>query len=150
MLGTQPSQTNVGRTQRIHSNQFDKQNGTILKRQHHGAGMFYVQNAVHRLLPIQKECSAIGLLHDDLKHVQIILLEGQISRMDCMLLPVYGGLFLDKVLLAGLDLNTQGSFLNGLTPLRATVARFFFNFMLWTPPSLNLQFFFNSAMAKST
>ena len=127
-----------------------KQSGTILKRQHHGAGMFYVQNAFHILLPIQKECSAIGLLHDDLKHVQIMLLEGQISRMDCMLLPVYGGLFLDKVLLAGLDLNTQGSFLNGLTPLRATVARFFFNFMLWTPPSLNLQFFFSSAMAKST
>ena len=87
--------------------------------------------------------SAFGLLHDELKHIQIILLEGQISRMDCMLPPVYGGLFLDKVLLAGLDLNTQGSFLNGLTPLRATVARFFFNFMLWTPQTLN-----NSSLAR--
>ncbi len=45
------------------------------------------------------------------------------------------------VLLAGLALKTQGSFVNGLTPLRAAFAGFFFSFMFSTPPSSNLPFF---------
>ena len=34
------------------------------------------------------------------------------------------------ILLAGLDLHTQGSLVNGLTHVRAAVAGFFFNLML--------------------
>merc|ERR1719152_1036812 len=53
------------------------------------------------------------------------------------------------VLLAGLALNTHGSLVNGFTPLRAATAGFFFSFMLRSPPSLNLPFFFNSPAASS-
>ena len=54
-----------------------------------------------------------------------------------------------EVLLAGLALNPQGSLVNGLTYLRAAFACFFFNFVLRTPPRLNLPFFFNSAATNS-
>merc|ERR1719373_883963 len=53
------------------------------------------------------------------------------------------------VLLAGLALNTQGSLVKGFTPLRAATAGFFLSFMLRSPPSLNLPFFFNSPAASS-
>merc|ERR1719373_49034 len=53
------------------------------------------------------------------------------------------------VLLAGLALNTQGSLVKGFTPLRAATAGFFLSFMLRSPPSLNLPFFFNSVAANS-
>merc|ERR1712176_157459 len=48
------------------------------------------------------------------------------------------------VLEAGLALNTHGSLVKGLTPLRAGVAGFFFNFKFKQPPNLKEPFFFNS------
>merc|ERR1740124_1028405 len=53
------------------------------------------------------------------------------------------------VLLAGLALKTQGSLVNGLMPFFAAVAGFFLSFMLSTPPSLNLPFFFSSVAARA-
>merc|ERR1719152_1078215 len=53
------------------------------------------------------------------------------------------------VLLAGLALKTQGSLVNGFTPLRAATAGFFLSFMFKRPPSLNLPFFFNSLAPSS-
>merc|ERR1711879_1097616 len=48
---------------------------------------------------------------------------------------------------AGFALKTQGSLVNGFTPLRAGVAGFFFNFMLSIPASLKEPVFFNSSEA---
>merc|ERR1719183_2407996 len=48
---------------------------------------------------------------------------------------------------AGLALKTHGSLVNGLTPLRAGVAGFFFSFMFSTPPSLKEPVFFSSSAA---
>merc|ERR1719210_3255145 len=48
---------------------------------------------------------------------------------------------------AGLALKTQGSLVNGLTPLRAGVAGFFLSFMFNTPPSLKEPVFFSSSAA---
>merc|ERR1719499_53159 len=42
---------------------------------------------------------------------------------------------------AGFALNTQGSFVNGFTPLRAGFAGVFFNFKFKAPQSLNEPFF---------
>merc|ERR1719198_90691 len=51
------------------------------------------------------------------------------------------------VLEAGLALKTHGSLVKGLTPLRAGVAGFFFNFMFIMPASLKAPFFFNCSEA---
>merc|ERR1712151_575037 len=51
------------------------------------------------------------------------------------------------VLLAGLALDTHGSFVKGFTPLRAGVAGFFFSFKFKTPPNLKDPFFFNWSAA---
>merc|ERR1712019_46151 len=48
------------------------------------------------------------------------------------------------VLEAGFALNTQGSLVNGLTPLRAGVAFFTFSFRFKQPPNLKDWCFFNS------
>merc|ERR1719271_463274 len=53
------------------------------------------------------------------------------------------------VLEAGLALNTQGSLVNGLTPLRAGRAGFFLSFKFKQPPILKAPFFFSSEAANS-
>merc|ERR1711908_239023 len=53
------------------------------------------------------------------------------------------------VLLAGLALKTHGSLVNGLTPLRAGRAGFFFNFMFKRPAILNEPLFLSSPAANS-
>merc|ERR1719444_718362 len=53
------------------------------------------------------------------------------------------------VLLAGLALKTHGSLVNGLTPLRAGRAGFFFNFMFRRPAILNEPFFLSSLAANA-
>merc|ERR1740139_383881 len=53
------------------------------------------------------------------------------------------------VLLAGFALKTHGSLVKGLRPFLAAVAGFFLSFMLRTPPSLNLPFFFNSVAPRA-
>merc|ERR1711998_253236 len=54
------------------------------------------------------------------------------------------------VLLAGFALKTHGSFVKGLTPLRAGRAGFFFSFMFNAPASLKEPFFFNWSAATVT
>merc|ERR1719230_435428 len=49
---------------------------------------------------------------------------------------------------AGFALKTQGSFVNGFTPLRAGVAGFFFSFKLSMPASLKDPVFFICSAAK--
>merc|ERR1712100_259140 len=54
------------------------------------------------------------------------------------------------VLLAGFALKTHGSLVNGLMPLRAGRAGFFFNFRFKAPTSLKEPFFFNWSAATLT
>merc|ERR1719442_337978 len=54
------------------------------------------------------------------------------------------------VLLAGLALNTHGSFVKGFTPFRVGVAGFDFNFRFNAPPILNDPCFFNSPAATAS
>merc|ERR1719230_1209263 len=54
------------------------------------------------------------------------------------------------VLEAGLALKTHGSLVNGLTPLRAACAGFFFSFRLRAPHNLKEPVFLSSPAATST
>merc|ERR1719162_316739 len=88
---------------------------------------------------------AMGALNQELKQSSDRLKEAQFT--------ISLNFFIGRqrtVLLAGFALKTQGSFVNGLTPFLAARAGFFLSFMLRTPPSLNLPFFFNSAAARAT
>merc|ERR1711939_181161 len=51
---------------------------------------------------------------------------------------------------AGLALNTHGSLVKGLTPLRAGWAGFFLSFILSAPANLNWPVFFSCVAARAT
>merc|ERR1712096_604532 len=57
---------------------------------------------------------------------------------------------IDHLFEAGLALNTHGSLVNGLTPLRAGVAGFFFNLRLRQPANLKRPAVFNCSAAMVT